>query len=161
MINNAINPTQAIAVINGMGHIITFNEKVADFVYRAAELGATMVDIAGVLGIRLDQLFSGYIQQWQRGHGMSNINVLAALYANALSGDVRAQIFWAKAQAGLNEVDVTIQANFLDRTSGSPLDYRDMSIEELKQEINHVEQLQKGHVKAEEAILIEETTNVN
>ena len=100
-----------------------------------------MVDIAGVLGIRLDQLFSHYIQCWQRGHGVSNMNVLQALYTNALSGDVRAQIFWAKAQAGLNEVDIVVQASPNERAN---ISYDNMSVEELRREINHVEQLQRN-----------------
>ena len=147
------DPFPAITAVEEMEPLQQWHETVSTFVYRAAYLGATIPDVAGILALNVAQIFTHYLTEWNRGHSLYNLETLSALKASVLNGDVRAQIFAAQAQAGLTiKEDVTIHNPSAEKPS-----YEEMSMEQLVQERKELEELmlRSNQPKAIEALPID------
>ena len=67
--------------------------------------GCTQEITAAVLGISVPTLWKYYKKELEVGGDERNARVASSLYTNAISGDVRAQIFWMKTRAGWRETN--------------------------------------------------------
>lgn len=67
--------------------------------------GCTQDVTAAVLEISVPTLWKYYKKELEVGRDERNARVAGALYENAMAGDVRAQMFWMKTQAGWRETN--------------------------------------------------------
>lgn len=67
--------------------------------------GCTQDVVAGMMGISVPTLWKHYKKELEFGSDERNAKVAAALFHNAMSGDVRAQMFWMKTRAGWRETN--------------------------------------------------------
>lgn len=65
--------------------------------------GIPRADIATALGITQPTLRKHYADELKTGKLQANANVAGRLYAEAMRGHVRAQMFWLRCQAGWAE----------------------------------------------------------
>jgi hypothetical protein len=72
----------------------------------AAIIGQPHHDIAKLIGTGTRQLLREYRKELDIGKMTANMKVAGALYKNAMSGNVAAQIFWMKAQCGWRETAI-------------------------------------------------------
>lgn len=70
-----------------------------------ASLGIPQEDIAKVVGVTAKTLRKHYGEELEVSAAKANAAVGGALYSAAMSGDVRAQIFWCKTRLGWREVN--------------------------------------------------------
>ena len=82
-------------------------------------VGPTVQDIALKLHINVDTVRKYYKEELDVGRVDANFTIGSALYDNAKSGSVPAQIFWLKARAGWKEVD----KHELSGANGQPIEY--------------------------------------
>ena len=71
-----------------------------------AILGRPHADIAKMIGTGTHQLRRHYREEMDFGKDAATMKVAGALYKNALKGNVTAQIFWLKVQAGWREIQI-------------------------------------------------------
>lgn len=67
--------------------------------------GCTQDVTAAVIGISVPTLWKHYKKELEVGSDERNAKVASALFHNAMSGDVRAQMFWMKTRAGWRETN--------------------------------------------------------
>jgi hypothetical protein len=83
----------------------------------AAIVGTPHHDIGPLIGVSIKTLLKHYANELRLGKTRANVKVGGALYRSALGGNIAAQIFWMKAQAGWREVQRLEHAN----ADGKPL----------------------------------------
>ena len=76
-------------------------------------IGVPQEDICVILGVSKPTLHKHYRDDLDKGLAEANAKVAESLYRQAINGDIRAAIFWAKARMGWRETvhvqsDVTI-----------------------------------------------------
>lgn len=76
------------------------NEKIAKKIGFYIAAGLTENDIAEMLDIRPGKLRECYGPELKHGLNQANVEVAAAMHAQATNGDVAAGKFWLKARAG-------------------------------------------------------------
>jgi hypothetical protein len=67
-------------------------------------VGTPHHDIALLVGVSIKTLLRYYRKELDIGKARANANVAKGLYSSAIKGNLGAQIFWLKAQAGWREV---------------------------------------------------------
>lgn len=79
------------------------DERTRRMVWIMSATGNVRADIARALGITQPTLRKHYSDELSRGKLEANANVAGRLYAEAMRGHVRAQMFWLRCQAGWAE----------------------------------------------------------
>ena len=82
-------------------------EEQSKIVERAAAIGMTAEQACKLVPCSERTLWEHFKEEFQNGSLKANLNVAGALYKNAMSGNVTAQIFWCKTRLGWKEVSKT------------------------------------------------------
>lgn len=82
-------------------HVPTDETK--ELAYRLSGLGLPHEQIAYVIGIDDKTLRKYYQTELKKGKAETNMNVAQTLYDKAMEGDIKAAIWWSKAQMGWSE----------------------------------------------------------
>jgi hypothetical protein len=88
-------------------------------VEKMAACGIPHEQIARVIGKDLKTIYKHCREELDTAIAKANANVAAALYQNAIKGNVSAQIFWCKTRLGWKETQVVeqpsnVQVQFVD-----------------------------------------------
>ena len=89
-------------------------DKQREDVQRLAGLGVPQHDIAIIVGIAKPTLHKHFRSELDFGMAKANADIAGCLYAQAMSGNITALIFWAKARLGWQEkivAETTVNAN--------------------------------------------------
>lgn len=78
---------------------------------KMAACGIPHEQIARVIGKDLKTIYKNCRDELDTAMAKANANVAAALYQNAIKGNVSAQIFWCKTRLGWKETQVVEQPN--------------------------------------------------
>ena len=87
---------------------LMITQEVRHAVELMAGAGISSVGIAEVMRLEVVDLERIFDVELSRGVHIVNANVSAALYRNAMTGNIAAQIFWLKAKAGWSETHTVI-----------------------------------------------------
>jgi hypothetical protein len=81
-----------------------FDEVLAKQVGLYAGLGLSVMEIAVLVGMKVEDLFNYYGEDMARGVAKANVAIAGKIYTEAMKGDRRLLVLWAKARMGWNEM---------------------------------------------------------
>ncbi len=98
------------------------NETTRTCVRNLALTGSTKDKIAEIVGLSKATLYKHYRDELEHAKAKANADVAGALYQSAMNGNVSAQVFWLKTQAGwrqnpdtLDEPEaITVESEYAD-----------------------------------------------